>query len=264
MFGGYPPTAIGYPPTAIGYTPTAIGYTPTAIGYTPTAIGYPPAAIVGRIGHSEFFFFSIMAPPGQGLGQMDRSTRPVGGRRPASALDRAAGRRSRRRGHAVVSPQTGRQMVYVHSKLMVCDDEYLMIGSANINHRSLGGDRDTEIALGCVEAAHLKQPDGPVLPQGQVFGFRASLWGEHLGHYDPLFVKPHSLECVRRVNELAEANWEAFVGPAVRPLPHGHLLKYPYTVARDGALGAKVESFPDMAAGVMGSRPPDVLNLLTT
>ena len=60
---GYPPTAIGYPPTAIGYTPTAIGYTPTAIGYPPTAISYPPAAIIGRIGHSEFFF-SIMATPG--------------------------------------------------------------------------------------------------------------------------------------------------------------------------------------------------------
>ena len=73
MFGGYPPTAIGYPPTAIGYPPTAIGYTataigypPTAIGYTPTAIGYPPATIVGRIGHSEFFF-SITAPPGDVL-----------------------------------------------------------------------------------------------------------------------------------------------------------------------------------------------------
>ena len=62
MFGGYPPTAIGYPPTAIGYTPTAIGYTPTAIGYPPTAIGYPPAAIIGRIGHSEFFFFPLWHP----------------------------------------------------------------------------------------------------------------------------------------------------------------------------------------------------------
>ena len=43
MFGGYPPTAIGYPPTAIGYTPTAI---------------------VGRIGHSEFFFFHYGTPWG--------------------------------------------------------------------------------------------------------------------------------------------------------------------------------------------------------
>ena len=35
----------------------------SAIGYPPTAIGYPPAAIIGRIGHSEFFFLSITAPP---------------------------------------------------------------------------------------------------------------------------------------------------------------------------------------------------------
>ena len=81
MFGGYPPTAIGYPPTAIGYTPTAIGYPPTAIGYTPTAIGYPPTAIgytptaigypptaiVGRIGHSEFFFFHYGTPWAEGV-----------------------------------------------------------------------------------------------------------------------------------------------------------------------------------------------------
>ena len=60
---GYTPTAINYPPTAIGYTPTAISYPPTAIGYPPTAISYPPAAIIGRIGHSEFFFY-IMATPG--------------------------------------------------------------------------------------------------------------------------------------------------------------------------------------------------------
>ena len=60
---GYTPTAIGYPPTAIGYPPTAIGYPPTAIGYTPTAIGYPPAAIIGRIGHSEFFFYFYYGNP---------------------------------------------------------------------------------------------------------------------------------------------------------------------------------------------------------
>ena len=60
---GYPPTAIGYSPTAIGYTPTAIGYTPTTIGYPPTAISYPPAAIIGRIGHSEFFFIFYYGNP---------------------------------------------------------------------------------------------------------------------------------------------------------------------------------------------------------
>ena len=43
---------------------TPSGYPPTAIGYPPTAIGYPPTAIVGRIGHSEFFFLLGHPLPG--------------------------------------------------------------------------------------------------------------------------------------------------------------------------------------------------------
>ena len=31
---------------------------------------------------------------------------------------------------------------------MIVDDEYIVIGSANINQRSLAGDRDTELAIG--------------------------------------------------------------------------------------------------------------------
>ena len=41
-----------------------------------------------------------------------------------------------------------RHMVYVHSKMMIVDDEHIIIGSANINQRSMAGDRDTEIAFG--------------------------------------------------------------------------------------------------------------------
>ena len=39
------------------------------------------------------------------------------------------------------------EIVYVHSKLMIVDDKYVLLGSANINDRSLLGDRDSEIAL---------------------------------------------------------------------------------------------------------------------
>ena len=42
-----------------------------------------------------------------------------------------------------------RHMIYVHSKMMIVDDEYILIGSANINDRSLRGNRDTEIAVIC-------------------------------------------------------------------------------------------------------------------
>lgn len=38
-------------------------------------------------------------------------------------------------------------MVYVHSKLMIVDDLYTIIGSANINDRSQAGNRDSEVCL---------------------------------------------------------------------------------------------------------------------
>lgn len=39
------------------------------------------------------------------------------------------------------------ELIYVHSKLLIVDDEACIIGSANINDRSLLGNRDSEISL---------------------------------------------------------------------------------------------------------------------
>jgi phospholipase D1/2 len=41
-----------------------------------------------------------------------------------------------------LSPPTT-EMIYLHSKLMIIDDEIVLCGSANINDRSLAGDRDS-------------------------------------------------------------------------------------------------------------------------
>ncbi len=38
------------------------------------------------------------------------------------------------------------EQIYVHSKLIVVDDKMAIIGSANINDRSLLGNRDSELA----------------------------------------------------------------------------------------------------------------------
>lgn len=58
-------------------------------------------------------------------------------------------------------------MVYVHSKMMVVDDEYVVIGSANINQRSMDGQRDTEIAMGAFQPKHTQAERGGQ-PKGQV------------------------------------------------------------------------------------------------
>ena len=39
------------------------------------------------------------------------------------------------------------ELIYVHSKLMIIDDRACIIGSANVNDRSLLGTRDSEFAL---------------------------------------------------------------------------------------------------------------------
>ena len=39
------------------------------------------------------------------------------------------------------------EMIYIHSKLMIVDDTKVILGSANINDRSMLGDRDSELAI---------------------------------------------------------------------------------------------------------------------
>lgn len=39
------------------------------------------------------------------------------------------------------------EIVYIHSKLLIIDDKICIIGSANINDRSLAGNRDSELCV---------------------------------------------------------------------------------------------------------------------
>merc|ERR1719245_2342294 len=50
---------------------------------------------------------------------------------------------------AKIMRDTMRFPIYVHSKMMIVDDAYIIVGSANINQRSMAGTRDTEMAVGC-------------------------------------------------------------------------------------------------------------------
>ena len=50
------------------------------------------------------------------------------------------------RNWSVLMGKLVQEIVYVHSKLMIVDDKYVICGSANINDRSLIGQRDSEIA----------------------------------------------------------------------------------------------------------------------
>ncbi|RZF41721.1 hypothetical protein LSTR_LSTR008596 [Laodelphax striatellus] len=51
------------------------------------------------------------------------------------------------RTHSVLNGKLVTELIYVHSKLLIADDRVAIIGSANINDRSLLGKRDSEIAV---------------------------------------------------------------------------------------------------------------------
>ena len=132
--------------------------------------------------------------------------------------------------------------------MMIVDDAYIIVGSANINERSMSGTRDTEMAVGCQSHTRLAsesfvlflfllqvgcwQPQfSSYNPYGevrahihcnfsfcvlllfavhQVHMFRMGLWAEHLKTWEEVFRFPSTLECTQRVKEMCKYNWESY------------------------------------------------------
>lgn len=156
-----------------------------------------------------------------------------------------------------------RFMIYVHAKMMIVDDEYIIIGSANINQRSMDGSRDSEIAMGAYQPFHLAVNEPA---RGQIHGFRMALWYEHTGMLDNLFLQPEKVECIRKVNKIAERYWDLYSSESLeRDLP-GHLLMYPVGVTNEGEVTELpgTEFFPDTKARVLGTKSDYLPPILTT
>lgn len=146
------------------------------------------------------------------------------------------------------------------------DDEYVIVGSANINQRSMDGGRDTEIAMGAYQPSHLAT-NGPA--RGQVHGFRVSLWQEHLGQQaaaaaGDLLLRPSSRDCVRWVYGVARQHWDMFASDTFQGDLPGHLMAYPIVVGDDGKITGVVEQFPDTKAKVLGNKSTVLPPILTT
>ncbi|XP_061346116.1 phospholipase D delta isoform X1 [Gastrolobium bilobum] len=157
-----------------------------------------------------------------------------------------------------------RFMIYVHAKGMIVDDEYVIIGSANINQRSMAGTKDTEIAMGAYQPHHTWSAKKRH-PRGQIYGYRMSLWREHLGMLDETFEEPGRLECVRKVNAIADNNWRLYTSEDFSLL-QGHILKYPIQVDSDGKVSSlpECENFPDAGGKILGSQSTAIPDILTT
>jgi phosphatidylserine/phosphatidylglycerophosphate/cardiolipin synthase-like enzyme len=103
-------------------------------------------------------------------------------------------------GHVVVaSLKNGTTDIYVHSKLMIVDDEFVLIGSANVGQRSMS--HDGELHIGVLDSANLFAKE-----------LRKTLWAEHTGRPAGTLDAPVA----------AYSLFESDVGASA-----GHLMPYP-------------------------------------
>ncbi len=158
--------------------------------------------------------------------------------------------------------ETLRFPIYVHSKMLIVDDAYIIVGSANINMRSMAGTRDTEIAVGCWQPHFVGRN-----ALGDVHMFRSSLWNEHLRITDPAFRYPGTVACVKKLKELVQYNWSRYIGPVGTDMP-GQLLPYPLDVTQNGDLHylEGIKEFPGFPNGskIMGKKSTFLPQKVTT
>eukprot|EP00590_Aulacoseira_subarctica_P012367 CAMPEP_0172422072 /NCGR_PEP_ID=MMETSP1064-20121228/8264_1 /TAXON_ID=202472 /ORGANISM="Aulacoseira subarctica , Strain CCAP 1002/5" /LENGTH=906 /DNA_ID=CAMNT_0013162769 /DNA_START=125 /DNA_END=2845 /DNA_ORIENTATION=- len=157
-----------------------------------------------------------------------------------------------------------RHQVYVHSKMLIADDAVTIIGSANINQRSMDGARDSEIAVASYQPAHMPTEDS--VPNGDVHAFRLHCWATTTNKMEDVFKDPSSLDCVHRLNAIAEANWKDFVSPEVIEMD-SHLIPYPIVIDSSGHITPRQEFngfFPDTTASIVGTMSQTLPEILTT
>lgn len=119
------------------------------------------------------------------------------GQREDESLSRASKKNPQKGSREFILSQTRRVPIYVHSKLMIIDDEYLILGSANINERSMSGDRDSEICVECWQPAFTNVGRA----RGGIHQFRMSLWAEHTGESAIEFLEPNTPACSAKVKK---------------------------------------------------------------
>ena len=126
------------------------------------------------------------------------------------------------RNHALVNDVPKTEIIYIHSKLMIIDDKTVLIGSANINDRSMLGDRDSELAVIIKEKKELKNKktgkkfimNGKSIYNATTFAveFRKALMAEHLGinQNDSILDDPVSNQLFSLFLERARKNTEIY------------------------------------------------------
>jgi phospholipase D1/2 len=104
------------------------------------------------------------------------------------------------RNWAVLMGKLVQEIIYVHSKLMIVDDKYVICGSANINDRSLLGKRDSEVAAVITDEEFVQSKmNGSKFQAGKyALSLRQKIFKLHLGIY---YSNPESIDVTDCVSD---------------------------------------------------------------
>ena len=119
------------------------------------------------------------------------------------------------RNHGIVNGIPKTEMIYIHSKLMIVDDTKVIIGSANLNDRSMLGNRDSEFAVIIEEQKEdyfIMNGDNEYQAAKFAVGLRKKLMAEHLGIniYDSILDDPVSNKLYNFMKSRARDNTQKY------------------------------------------------------
>ena len=126
------------------------------------------------------------------------------------------------RNHCLVNDVPKTEIIYIHSKLMIVDDNKVLLGSANINDRSMLGMRDSEFAVIIKEKKQsidkrcnrnfVMNGDKNYRAANFATSFRKDLMAEHLGldPTDPILDDPVSNELFSLIVNRANSNTQIY------------------------------------------------------
>lgn len=158
----------------------------------------------------------------------------------------------------VVGDKLRTEQIYVHSKLLIVDDAEVVIGSANINDRSLNGDRDSELAVFVNDTSLRDSMTHGCATKVCTFGhqLRVDLWRKHLalaGNGNAvvkpasalagLMEQPATPQAIKLIQQIAKANQAAYE-QAFAHVPRNKQVDNP---GRKASIWPMVDRDPDRA-----------------
>jgi phospholipase D1/2 len=122
------------------------------------------------------------------------------------------------RNHAQLGNRYVTEQIYIHTKMIIVDDRYAMVGSANINDRSLLGDRDSEIAVLMLDKqdalTDIGAIDGTQLTRKSARDLRMAVWtkifGSAAGELADAIKRPAAQKSWEAIRQVANDNTNAY------------------------------------------------------